>query len=383
MHHPSRLVKPPVIAATPSCQRVEDGRGPRARASPTPGLALLALCLACAPARRPAAAPHATAHAVAHAVVAAPADTVRADDGTVLIAWTVGGSAAGRDARADTLVVPLGIHLAADLAPLARGRVVLFYDPRGRGRSAAVRDPERLGFDRDVADLEAVRRHYRLSRFDLLGWSNFGAVAALYTAAHPDRVRRLVLLAPIAPRSAPYPGARGTEPDSAGSARAEAGVAALRRAGLPARDGAAFCRAVRAASGPLEFGPAWRRLRADPCAAPNEWPDTLLATQSAIMGRTIPYDWTTRVARIRVPTLVVGGTRDFAPPAAFRDWARRTCARLVLLPGVGHGPHVEAPGKTFDHVSRFLAPGDDRSPDPCPSASTRPPALEATATPDA
>ena len=43
------------------------------------------------------------------------------------------------------LLVPNGSWVAGPLAPLARGRRVVGYDLRGRGRSSPVEDPSRLG----------------------------------------------------------------------------------------------------------------------------------------------------------------------------------------------------------------------------------------------
>src|SRR5688572_30845329 len=56
-----------------------------------------------------------------------------------------------------------------DLAPLARGRRVIYYDQRGNGRSQLVEDDQGLALDRHIADLEALRRHFRLERMTLLG----------------------------------------------------------------------------------------------------------------------------------------------------------------------------------------------------------------------
>ncbi|MDF1506425.1 alpha/beta fold hydrolase, partial [Roseisolibacter sp. H3M3-2] len=136
----------------------------------------------------------------------APTEWVTADDGARLHVRILG---AGRD----TVLVPLASHLADDLAPLARGRVLVAYDPRSRGRSEPVRDTARLGLTRDVADLEAVRRALGVSRPSVIGWSYFAGVAAAWADAHPDRVARLVLLAPIVPRAA-RPEAYPTPPDA-------------------------------------------------------------------------------------------------------------------------------------------------------------------------
>src|SRR6185436_14768088 len=105
------------------------------------------------------------------------------------------------DGVAPTLVVPNGWYLLEELAPLAAKRRIVVYDPCHRGRSDAVEDAAQLarGVNGDVDDIERVRRHFELERFDLLGHSYVGTVVALYAMAHAERVRRLVQLGPMEP----------------------------------------------------------------------------------------------------------------------------------------------------------------------------------------
>jgi pimeloyl-ACP methyl ester carboxylesterase/DNA-binding winged helix-turn-helix (wHTH) protein len=65
------------------------------------------------------------------------------------------------------------------------------YDERGCGLSDW-QVPEQ-SLDAWVTDLETVVDALGIDRFDLLGISQGGAVAATYAARHPERVRRLVL----------------------------------------------------------------------------------------------------------------------------------------------------------------------------------------------
>ena len=108
----------------------------------------------------------------------------------VRLAWRSIGSG-------PTVVIPNGDYFLDDLAPLAAGRRLLAYDPRNRGRSAAVSDDAALGIDRDVDDLETVRREVGGEGIALLGHSYAGLLAALYASRHPQRVERLVLVGPM------------------------------------------------------------------------------------------------------------------------------------------------------------------------------------------
>jgi pimeloyl-ACP methyl ester carboxylesterase len=97
------------------------------------------------------------------------------------------------------LVVANAIYLEDDLAGLAEGREVVFYDLRGRGLSDAVTDPARLGIERDVEDLETVRSALGLDRMDLLGHSYLGLMVVLYALEHPERLGRIVQIGPAGP----------------------------------------------------------------------------------------------------------------------------------------------------------------------------------------
>ena len=83
-----------------------------------------------------------------------------------------------------------------DLGGLAAHRAFARLDLRGTGASDAPADPASYRCDRQVADVESVRRHLGLDRLDLLAHSAGANLAYAYAAAHPDRVARLVLVAP-------------------------------------------------------------------------------------------------------------------------------------------------------------------------------------------
>jgi proline iminopeptidase len=83
-----------------------------------------------------------------------------------------------------------------DLGGLSTHRSLVLLDLRGTGASAVPADPTSYRCDRQVEDVEALRVHLGLDRFDLLGHSAGAALALLYAVRHPDRVGRLVLLNP-------------------------------------------------------------------------------------------------------------------------------------------------------------------------------------------
>src|SRR5438067_12110208 len=98
-----------------------------------------------------------------------------------------------------TIVVPLEHLLWDEMSKLADHATVIGYDMRSRGRSSRT---EAISIQNDAADLETVRKHFNLDRFVPVGYSYLGMMVALYARDHPNRVERLVQIAPLAMTSA-------------------------------------------------------------------------------------------------------------------------------------------------------------------------------------
>ena len=74
---------------------------------------------------------------------------------------------------------------------LAQGRTLVRYDKAGCGLSGVMAQAPSM--ELELETLDAVVRAVGDTRFDLFGASLGAAVAAAWTARHPDRVARLVL----------------------------------------------------------------------------------------------------------------------------------------------------------------------------------------------
>ena len=261
----------------------------------------------------------------------------------------------------DTVIVPGGVLLANDLAVLRDNVTLVFYDPRGRGKSEWIADPKRLTMADELRDLEAVRAAFGISRAALVGFSYLGLVTALYAAEHPDRVTRMAMLGPIAPdevtssRYAPPEGK--VRRDSAGARFARA------RAGGDTTDFAAECRRWYDANLPVLLGDpsvAPQVATAELCANENEAPARFQWRVAQTM-RSLPrrWDYSRRAALIRAPTLVIQGDKDFAvSPDGARRWAELIPeARLIMLSGTGHLTYVEGSDRVIPALARFLRGG--------------------------
>ncbi len=74
----------------------------------------------------------------------------------------------------------------------ARYRIIVF-DQRGAGRSRPFAGLEHNTTQKLIEDIEALRRHYAVDRWQVFGGSWGSTLALAYAQAHPERVTELVL----------------------------------------------------------------------------------------------------------------------------------------------------------------------------------------------
>ncbi len=240
-----------------------------------------------------------------------------------------------------------------DLGGLSAHRSLILLDPRGTGESAVPADPDTYRCDRQVPDVEALREHLGLDRVDVLGHSAGGSLAVLYAARHPDRVGRLVLLAPS-------PRVVGVEIADAD----RRGVAELRR-GEPwfAEAFAAFSRiwsgeatgADWDAITPFTHG-RWDQARQARLAAQEDRQNGEAAAAYYADGGPAPEATRAALGRLRAPVLVVAGEYDVAlPPARAVEYAGLfPHADLAVQPQGGHYPWLDDPAWLLRTLAAFL-----------------------------
>jgi pimeloyl-ACP methyl ester carboxylesterase len=241
------------------------------------------------------------------------------------------------------------------LDELATGRRIVTYDPRGRGRSDAV-PPGKISLEHLLMDLETVREAVGAERVALIGWSGGGMEMFVYALRHPERVTRLVQLAPVAPRFEPY----GPQMMADRTRRTDtAALAALARrieGGEFRTDPARACRALGAVTGrALLADPAQAPATPDVCRFENEHPQQLNVYFSALFRSIDGFDWRDSLTAITIPRLVIHGARDNTPLGGNEEWvAGVPNARLLVIEGAGHWPHYEQPETTLGAIASFL-----------------------------
>ncbi len=275
-----------------------------------------------------------------------------APDGTSL-AWTEVGTGPR------LLCVPGGPGRASayleDLGGLADERTLVLLDGRATGASEVPADPSTLRFDRLAEDVDALREHLGEQRIDLLGHSAGAIIAQAYAAAHPERLRSLIL---VTPSDHLQGGTRADVPVIRASRSAEPWYAAAAEAQEALADAAPAQRQslVRAAR-PFLYGRWDDRTQAHAASADRQ------SSRRAELGFAAGAEQVdvpgllAALGRLDLPVLVVGAELDAATGLASVD-AVAACfprASTVVVPRAGHFPWVDEPEAFVAVLSEFLA----------------------------
>jgi len=263
-------------------------------------------------------------------------------------------------------------YLLPDLDRLADGYRLLYYDQRGRGRSADGVRPEDVTMASDVDDLDKVRQHFQWQSTALLGHS-WGTVLALeYALSHSEHVSHLILMNP-APASTSdlrafrksYLERLGADMDRQRAISASAGY----QAGDPEAVATRYSLHFKFA---LARPEDYERLMATMKAAfVRQGKDGIVkarAVEDHLMRDTwqaASYDLLPRLRTLRIPTLVIAGDRDFIPvEIAAHIAAAIPGARLVTLENCGHFSYLECPTDVRTAVDHFFRQTASAIPNP-------------------
>jgi (E)-2-((N-methylformamido)methylene)succinate hydrolase len=218
---------------------------------------------------------------------------------------------------------------------------VLSFDLRGHGRSSRVKG--RYEIDDFVGDVLALADHAGFEQFDLAGFSLGGLVAQRLALTHPQRLRKLVLLATVA----------GRTPEE--RERVAARLAALECGDRGSHYDASLSRWLTEEFQQRnpELVAQLRQRNAD-----ND-PDCYAAAYR-VLAQT---DFGGLIDRITVPTLIATGEDDQGSNPRMANFMHQ-CIRqsqLAILPGLRHSILIEAPDVVAALMRRFLSDDGDEA----------------------
>lgn len=244
-------------------------------------------------------------------------------------------------------------YLLESLRPLARDHRLVFFDQRLSGRSDGDVDPDSVRLDRFVEDIEGLRETLGLGRIHLLGHSWGGLLALRYALEHPERLRSLILVSPMAPSAS-----LRSEEEAAMAARMvpgdTAGMGAL-RASLagPSMDPDTVEELLRLSFRSQLFDPS--RAEELEFVIPGDY-GARSRQFSALGGELSGYDLAAGLESLHVPALVIYGEAE--PGADIGGEALRRGipnARLHRIPEAGHFAFLEQPVTFRGLVRMFLS----------------------------
>ena len=253
-------------------------------------------------------------------------------------------------------------YLLPDMDRLANGFRLIYYDQRGRGKSAGGVRPEDVTLASDLEDLDKIRQHFGLQSASLLGHSWGAVLAAEYALRHPEHVSHLILLNPAPLNAADLAVFRKAYSQQLGAdlerQREIAGGDAY-KAGEPEAVIARYRLHFKHA---LERPEDYEKLMAAMQAAfvrqgsagivkAREVEDRLMLDTWQANG----YDVLPRLRTLNIPTLVITGDHDFIPAEIASRIAKAIPgARLALLRNCGHFAYLERPGEVRREMDAFF-----------------------------
>jgi proline iminopeptidase len=253
-------------------------------------------------------------------------------------------------------------YLLPELDRLSDKFHLIYYDQRGRGRSADHVKPEDVTLETEMADLDKVREYFHIDKVVLLGHS-WGAVLALeYALRHPERVSRLVLMDP-APASAADINRFRKERVEKWPVLMELRKAIADTAAYKEADPDAVVAYYR-----VHFKPALARsedyeklilrMQARFIEQGKEGILKSRAVEDRLVNETWAspsgYDLHPKLKRLNIPALVITGDHDFFPFAAEHIAQAIPSARLVTLKDCGHFAYLECPVPLREQIDAFF-----------------------------
>ena len=253
-------------------------------------------------------------------------------------------------------------YLLPELDRLSDSYRLIYYDQRGRGRSADGVKPEDVTLASDIADIEKVRQYYHLDSVVLLGHS-WGTVLALeYALRYPVRVSHLILMNPGPASADDYKQLKSEwmekHPEDMERRKAIAATAAFQEADPEAVVASYRIHFKPALARSEDYEKLISRMQAAFIQQGKEGILKARAVESRLMSETWAapeYNLLPRLKGLRIPTLVITGDHEFIPISAAEHIAQAIPnARMVTLKNCGHFSYMESPVAVRKQIDSLL-----------------------------
>ena len=249
-----------------------------------------------------------------------------------------------------------------DFEPISKNRTVIYYDQRGQGKSELVKDGSKLGYEQHVADLEAVRQHFKLDKMTLMGNSWGGLLISLYAVEHPDRVERMILDSPAGPMKGFLDDMEDEISRRSAKIYTPQQIANSRKfrdpnTWLKAKDPLAICHdfyymVLATYTYSQTFGDGYK---GDLCVGGTDSVRQQPMVRAHAWSSLGDFNLIPKLGAVKAPVLVIHGAADVIPLRSSEAWAAGyPNARLFLIQKAGHISQIEQPEIFFPAIETFL-----------------------------
>ena len=247
---------------------------------------------------------------------------------------------------------------------LARSCRLIFVDGYGRGKSDVAKDPKEYTLDRDIEDIEGIRKALNLEKVSILGHSYGGLVAQGYALRYPTHVKKLLLISTF------HSFVMWQENDDNSNREIKENypevwdtLMKLRDQGLISSDSVHQAIYNTVPYGFLYgYNPEnFRHRHSDPY--PNAFNYALYYQMVGkdgdfIVGSDIGnFDFRKDLKKLKMPVLIAAGRYDRVAVPKMQQLYKQYCpqAQFVMFERSGHNPQVEEKGAFYDLVKEFMA----------------------------
>ncbi len=238
---------------------------------------------------------------------------------------------------------------------------IIYFDAFGRGKSDRAKDSSQYSFQRDVEDVEGLRKALELGQINLLGHSYGGMVAQAYALKYPQSIKRLILADTL------YNAEMWQANDDNCNHEIRNQYPELweKLQQVRAKGAHSKAREHQDLYGPIPMGLFYfyDASNADRLTTENGWLNTDVYYQIAgddadflIGGDVTKIDFRTKLKDLKMPVLILAGRFDrVALPrfaVQYRTYAPQ--AEFVMFEKSGHFPYIEETELYFKTVRAFL-----------------------------
>jgi proline iminopeptidase len=254
-----------------------------------------------------------------------------------------------------------GMHSFDTLADFCR---LIFVDWYGRGKSDTAKDVKEYSLDRDIEDVEGLRKALKLETISILGHSYGGLVAQGYALRYPTHVSKLLLISTF------HSYLMWQENDDNSNREMQENypeiwdtLSKLREKGLISSDSLHQAMYSRVPYGFLYSYNPDNFLHRGATPYPHAYNAALYYQMVGkdgdfIIGGDIgTFDYRKELKKLTMPVFIAAGRYDrVAVPKMqllYKDYCPQ--ARFVMFERSGHNPQVEEKGAFHDVVKAFMS----------------------------